>query len=345
MESVKILLTCIGGRFSRNTIKLLKENREPKITVIGADSDTNAASREDVDRFYLLPHGSDSEYATKLLEICRTEKIDIVIPCADEEVKAISIYKYQFDRESVACAVDSHKTVELTNDKFALFEYLSKNGIEMPRYKLISNAEELRESTVYFRYPKEKFVLKPRYGRGARGIYIIGSDGGSKSLEDVLDTFSNLPMNSIAMECLPGEAYDVDVLARDGSPLCIVPRRRTWTNKLSPFNEGCEVENNKTLIEFVAKITALLKLNYVYDFDCGITAKGKPALYEINPRFSGAIAASAGAGANIPVMLVRMMHGLDIPEMRIKFGTKMIPKPNGDMEFIYYKESSYANKS
>lgn len=343
-KRVRVLLTCVGGKFSRNTIKLLKESKDPEIMVIGVDSSGDIGRMDSLENFYIVPRGSDKKYIPKLLEVCKKERIDIVIPCADEEVEAISAFKPQFEKEGISCAAAGRKTIALTNDKFALFECLSGNGMNMPRYRLIKSAEELKQNAAYFGYPKEKFVLKPRCGRGARGIYIIGNDGDSMPLEEVLDIFGDLPVNAVAMEYLPGEAYDVDVLARGGDSLCIVPRRRTWLNKLSPCSEGCEVEDNEEIVRFVKKITSILKLNYAYDFDCGITTEGKPALYEINPRFSGAIAASAGAGINMPVMLIRMMRGMDVPVARIKFGTKMIPKPNGGMDFVY-KEGAYANKN
>ncbi|MFH0840006.1 MAG: ATP-grasp domain-containing protein [Candidatus Omnitrophota bacterium] len=344
-KKVRVMLTCVGGKFSRNTVKLLKESKDPEITVIGVDSGRSIGCIDGLQAFHIVPRGSDKVYIPKLLELCGKESVDIVIPCADEEVAKIAAFKSQFDGAGITCAVDGRKTVALTNDKFALFEHLSRNGINMPRYKLIKSAQELKKSAAYFGYPKEKFVIKPRCGRGTRHTFIIGNDGESMPLEEALNIFGDLPTNLMAMEYLSGEAYDVDVLAREGNPLCIVPRRRTWLNKLSPFSEGCEVENNEDVTEFVKRITLVLKLNYAYDFDCGITAKGKPALYEINPRFSGAIAASAGAGINMPVMLVRMMRGLDIPKMRIKFGTKMIPKPNGGMDFVRLKTKRFLKEN
>jgi predicted ATP-grasp superfamily ATP-dependent carboligase len=170
-------------------------------------------------------------------------------------------------------------------------------------------------------------------------VRIIGEDKeGEISLQKLCGLYESEELKiytNLAMEYLPGPAYDVDVLAKNAHPLCVVPRRRTWKNRLSPFSEGCIVEDNKELVQFVENIIRVLKLNYVYDFDCGTTDGGKPAIYEINPRLSGAIAASAGAGVNLPVMLVKMLMGMEVPKCAIRFGTHMHPKPNGEMEFTY----------
>ena len=341
MREVRVLLTCIGGRFSRNMIRALKESKDPKITLVGVDADSDIAAKKEVDSFYKVPLGSDEGYSSELLTICRKENIAIVIPCSDEEAEALSRHKEAFAREKIICAVDDWKIVSLTNDKWNLFEYLAGCGLAQPKYRLIENAKDLKESADFFEYPKNKLVLQPNQGRGARGVSVIGEDTGSTPLAQMMPRYEG-GARSILMEYLPGPAYDVDVLAEGGKPVCIVPRRREWENELSPYSEGCVVEENTQLMEFVRDITEKLKLNYVYDFDCGTTSDGRPAIYEINPRFSGAIAASAAAGANIPVMLVRMLLGMDLPKCNIRFGTRMRPGPDGEMKFSY--EEKYADK-
>lgn len=345
MREVRVLLTCIGGRFSRDIIRLLKENRNPKITVVGVDTNPDVAAKGELESFYTVPRGTDSKYVPQILEICKKESIGIVIPCADEEVLAISRKKKVFDDEGIICAVDDIRTIFLTSDKWKLFEHLSRLNIPMPKYRLVHNIQDIRDSADYFGYPENKFVLKPPIGRGTRNVWIIGKDcEGEYSLDKLYTIFEEKKPKKfgyLAMEYLPGPAYDVDVLAKEGKSICTVPRRREWKNKLSPYSQGCIVEKNTDPMNFVKTIVALLNLNYVYDFDCGTTADGRSAIYEINPRFSGAIAASAAAGANIPVMLVRMLLGMDLPKCNIRFGTRMRPGPDGEMKFSYGEEYAY----
>lgn len=339
MEPVRVLLTCLGGRFSLNIIRALQLNRNPKIEIIGVDTNSDVMAKHFVKRFYQVPHGSDEKYIPEILRICKRERIDIVSAGADEEVMAISADKKVFDGEGIICAVDNISTIHRIIDKLKLFDYLSKHKVPMPKYKLVHNIEDVEKAADYFGYPENKFVLKPRISRGARNVHIIGEDHeGEISLKRWSNDRKYLGskvFEYLAMEFLPGPAYDIDVLAKNGDPLCIIPRRRLWKNKLSPFSEGCIVEKNAALTDFVAKIVKLLKLNYAYDFDCGTTADGKPAIYEINPRFSGAVAASLGAGVNIPVMLVKILTKTEIPKYDVRYGTRMFPGANGEMAFSY----------
>lgn len=328
MLKSKVLLTCIGGRFSINTIKALKKPSGIKVKVVGVDMKTDVEARHYVDAFYTVPAGSDKEYITRLLDIAQKERVEIIMPCSDEEAIALCRAKGNFAKKGITCAVDKSNTVELVTDKCKLFEFLSQKRIPMPRFKPISCVRQISDFAQYLDYPKHKFVIKPARSRGARDVWVIGEDAGMCPLKKLLRDLKERKIkqfNYLAMEFLPGPAYDVDLLAKNGRPLCILNRRRLWRNKLSGFSQGCIVEENKPLTDFVAKASALLKLNYVYDFDCGTYLNGMPAVYEINPRFSGAIAAGIGSGVNIPQMLIRMIKGLNIPKQNIKFNVSMFP--------------------
>jgi len=338
MREVNVLLTCIGGRFSRSTIKALKACQTLRLKVIGTDARSEVSARDEVDSFYKVPMGTEAGYIDEILRICEGERIRMIVPCSDEEAGTLSLSKDRFEKKGITCAVDNHDNVSLMNDKWRLSQALSGIGVKTPKMRLVRNAGELSEYAREFEYPERKVVLKPRYGRGARGIFVIGRDKDSRRLEDVAGLFDRLP-DSLLMEYLPGEAYDVDLLAKGGRPICVVPRKREWKNVLSASSEGCLVERNEALIELITVVSRELKLEYVYDFDCGTAEDGYPAIYEVNPRFSGAIAAGVGAGVNIPCMLASMVFGAEMDHRLIKYGTRMRPLENGMMEFSYDKEA------
>ena len=328
MKTIRVLLTCIGGRFSVNTIDALRRSLNPKIRIIGVDSDRDTITRNFVDRFYAVPWGVEKIYAGRLLDICKKENVEVLIPCADEEVLSIAQAKEAFERNGVITATDNLETLDLVMDKWKLFSHLRKSGVPTPRFELVSRIGDIGPAARALGYPRNKFVLKPRRSRGARNVWIIGKDKGSTALEDFYDHAkrNNIDrLDYIAMEFLPGPAYDVDVLSRCGQPLLIVPRRRVWRNRLSASSEGCITEKNKPLTELVARISSALKLNYAYDFDCGSFKDSAPAVYEINPRLSGAVAASLGGGVNVPLMLVRMAMGMKLPKFKINFDVSMFP--------------------
>lgn len=327
-DYVRVLLTCLGGRYSLCTVMAFRESSDPIIDIVGVDMTDDAVAKSFVKSFYTVPRGSDDTYIPKLLRICKDEGVDIVIPCADEEVVAISREKQLFENEGIICAVDNYETIELINDKWELYSALTKKGIPMPKFQAVGNVSEVRGITEQFGYPKKKVVIKPRRARGSRGLWILGEDGESTSFDEFMNyckAHQIDEMESIAMEYLPGPAYDVDVVSCNGEPACIVPRLRVYKNKLSNFSEGHRFEKNLELIHLTEKISRSLRLNWGFDFDCGSFADGTPGIYEVNPRLSGSVAAGMGAGVNVPLILVRLIKGLEIPQLKIDYGVTMFP--------------------
>lgn len=330
MRTVKILLTCLGGRFMLDTLMALRLASSFRLEIFGSDSDfTNAILFKDyIRKFYKVPRGSQEGYIDAIMHICKNEGINLVIAGSDEEVYSLAKHKTIFDAAGIIVTVDNFYTVSLLRDKWELFTYLESAGLRMPRFYRLRNSKDLMKVAEYFEYPKRKFVLKPRISRGARNVWIVGKGPGAHTLREVCNYFFEQKIvvsNYIATEFLPGNAYDVDLLSRDGNPICIVSRRRIWKNPLSSFSEGCIIEKNERVINLVKKIATLLKINYLYDFDCGEFADSTPAVYEINPRASGAVASALGGGVNMPLLLVQMALGMKLPRIKLKFGVEMFP--------------------
>ena len=327
-ENITVLLTCVGGRFSLNTIHALRQTSGVNLRLVGVDMDSDTVARFFVDAFYPVPRGSDETYVSKISEICKKENVQILIPGADEEVVAISKSKTNLEVIGVKCAVDDFTNIELLSDKWALYRKLSENGLFSPNYSLVESLDQVENIAKDMGYPQKRFVLKPRTSRGSRGVWIIGREPGDNTLNDFISSFQDdgiSRLEYIAIEHLPGPAYDVDVVADSGKIICVLPRKRIYKNVLSNFSEGHKAEHNTKIIETATSISRVLKLNYGFDFDYGSFADGTPAIYEINPRISGSVAAGMGSGLNIPAILVSMIGNMDLPKINIKFGVQMFP--------------------
>jgi carbamoyl-phosphate synthase large subunit len=282
---------------------------------------------------------SPDDFAEALLDVCRRESVDIVIPGADEEVFALAKAKSAFLEAGVKCAVEDSEKVELTRDKVRFFERLAQADVPLPKFAEISTAGELHGVAEALGYPERPVILKPNTGRGARGLILVDSkvnalDQGTEArgyavgnvdLVTELLGKSEEPLGLIAMEFLPGDIFDCDCVARDGVPLCIVPRRRLWDTPFSRGVEGHRIEHNPEMEGLVKQITEALSFNYVFDCDFGSSADGKPGLLELNPRWSGSVTAALAGGVNVPSVLVRSMADLPLPNVEVRAGATAIP--------------------
>lgn len=341
MSTLNVLITCVGGVFSLDTIRALRLDTDLNVRVIGVDADPGVVNRWFVDSFHQVPNAStDPEaFADALMEVCQGESVDVVVPGADEEVYALSRVKKAFLDAGVKCAAEDWDKVALMRDKVQFFKRLSQSNIPLPKFATASTPQDIATAVPQLGYPGRRVILKPRTGRGARGLIVIDSEvdeytTGSEArgyaignLDRVTENLSEVggDLGLMAMEYLPGAIFDVDCVARDGVPLCIVPRRRLWDTPFSRGVEGHQIERNQEIERLTEQITAALSLNYVFDCDFGTTADGRPGLLELNPRWSGSVAAGLAGGVNVPGLLVRSMMGLPVPAVDLRFGGKAFP--------------------
>jgi len=329
---ITVVLTCVGGLTAVEIIQAFFRHSSLPTRVVAVDMDENAVGQYYADAFYTVPSGKDAAFVDKLLEICRKERVQVVIPGSDEEAYSLARSVERFRQEGVVCTVPRQELVQPMSDKGAMYQWLGQRGVPVPKYFRVNSPQELREAAKALDYPKKSFIIKPSSSRGGRGVWQIHPEGisltnlfSSTHLEAItLDAFLHAVESAdqiptlLAMEYLPGDAYDVDVLAREGEVLYMVPRRR-FNPRGIPFM-GCILEKHEGVLKLAGDIQEALSLTYLYDFDIALAEDGRPCLMEVNPRLSAGIVATLAAGINLMEYLVRMALDTEIPVIDIPYG-------------------------
>ena len=330
--NICVLLTSVGGLVSAGIIDNLR--KIPEVSkIIGTDTLSDAIGFYMVDKGYVVPNGESPEYISVLTNIIEKENVDVVIPCSDEEVLALSKYKEFFRAKNVAIICSSYAITSVAIDKGRMLTFLQGQGVQVPKFYLPLTTDELIQAATELGYPTKAVVVKPRRGRGGRGFRIL------KEAVDVLSTRDSHEMklewfvdaihlqdhlDVVLMEYLPGEDYSVDVLADNGRILFIVPRKRIKII-LGPSRVG-EVFWDKEIVNIVELIVDKFKFNSNVNIQlkCSIYPDKNPMIYEINPRISGTIVASAAAGIDLLHYGIRHAFGLDLPLSTLPRPIKMI---------------------
>jgi hypothetical protein len=151
---------------------------------------------------------------------------------------------------------------------------------------------------------------------------------GSRELHMDLDTFRRdhlaaMAVPAIVMERLLPPAYDIDVLAQNGSMLRAMPRRRL--NPAGVPYTGSVLTPSAPLLELAGRITQALELSWLYDFDLMTNAGGDAIAIEVNPRPSGSIAAAILAGVPFYDDLIALANGLPLASVKMPVETTVIP--------------------
>lgn len=337
-QSVTVLLTCAGAPLAVETIRALKSAQSLDIKVIGTDLKAVGGGVAEADLFFTALPGDHSEYAQQMAKICEKEGVDVIIPTSDEEALAIAAERSRFENVGTRPTVPRQELIPLFADKVKMYRFLKERGIEVPEFYATSNADELKAAAGALGYPQQPFVIKPASARGGRGVWEIREGGANfnelmngMSLDAIsLDTFLTAASAAeswprlIAMPCLKGDVFDVDILSESGELKLCLPRRR-FHPRTTPFR-GCILEEHREVIELSKTIQSVLQLDYLHDIDVMLDAEGVPHLLEVNPRQSGSLISTVRAGVNLPELLVRraMDLPLDIPQT-LPFGKAILP--------------------
>jgi carbamoyl-phosphate synthase large subunit len=247
------------------------------------------------DRAYRVPMATDPEYLPELLSICETERVRLVVPTIDDELPLIGSARDAFREVGALAACSTDATAALCNDKYATCTVLRGAGVAAAQSYLPG------EITDAVRPP---LFIKPRVGRGAVGAYAI------RSARD-LEFFLGYVADPVVQEYLDGPEFTLDVLCDlEGHPVSIVPRERVVI-RAGVIDRGRTVKDQR-LVDLAASACDAIPFVGPVNIQCRMRG-GEPAIFEINPRFSGGIPLTIQAGADFPKMLIMMALGRRVP--------------------------------
>ncbi len=330
-----MLVTAAGGMLAPLNIRLLREGRRHDVWVLAVDHRVDAVGRYFANEFAQVPAGVDAGYSAAVLELVTKHKIDLVLPWSDEEALSLAADRAGIEAVGSRLACAPLATLRKMSDKAETYDLLARGGIEMPAWALVDNADTLVATTEKFASQHGEFAVKPVTARGNRGTVVVRRDVkgahpfmGSRELHMDFDTYrrdhlASTPFPALVMERLFSPAYDIDVLAQDGRVLRAMPRRRLNPAGI-PFAGGV-LTPTKPLLDLADRITHLLNLSWLYDYDLMTNASGVPVPIEINPRPSGSIAAAILAGVPFYDDLISLVRGEPLPEIVMPQSAAVIP--------------------
>ena len=336
MKDITVLITAAGNMFMPGTTACLKENGERNIRLIGADMNDDPTMLQMVDAYYQVPRGDDPSYVDVIFNICKKEKVDVVLPVMSVELNVLSLNKNKFENEGIRISVSDSNSLFIANDKLALFNYMRDNGLPCAEYRSVSNINSLKEAVHELGYPKKRVCVKATNVSGSRGFRILDSvksrydmffnekpNSAFITLDDLLSIMSENEIipEMMVMEYLPGAEYTVDLLADHGEVLYSCCRKSTNMEN-SIMLDGI-VSDNKEVLELCRKVTEKLRLDGNIGFDVKEREDGTPMIMECNPRITAGISAFAAAGVNLPYLCVKKLLGEELPRVELKIGLKM----------------------
>lgn len=286
---MNILLTAIGKRVQ--LIKHLKRSSK----VFGTDISEDAPASAFVDGFYIVPTYDDGKYVEKLLEICKKEKINMLIPLFEIEYKILCSYRKEFKKINTILLLSNADVINCCNDKWETYKFFNSNGIKTPNSFIPQNIPDNLD------FP---LIIKPRDGMGSSNVFL------AHDIEDY-NFYIKKVNNAIIQKYIKGTEYTIDVLCDlDGKIISIVPRKRIEV-RAGEVTKSRTVKDEKIInktFDLCRKLRGIGPLT----IQCIKDKNDDIYFIEINPRFGGGVPLTFEAGVDYGKMFKRIELGENI---------------------------------
>lgn len=241
------------------------------------------------DAAYAVPRCTADDYGAALLELCRREIVDLVIPTIDPELRPLAAIRSVFAAQNTRVVISSPEVVAVAGDKGVTARQLHAAGVRVP--KTVQLADYLANPGLI----DGPVIAKPLSGSSSVGIVRPQN----------LHELRHLPLGSyIVQELCAGREYTINLFFdRKGHLRCAVPHWRIEVR-------GGEVSKGRTerlpVLALAAErvAAALPGAGGPICFQAVVGETGEASVFEINARFGGGFPLAHQAGARFTQWLL-----------------------------------------
>lgn len=255
-----------------------------KIIAVDCNSDCLAANY--AKHFYPIKKDDEEGHAQALLEMCRSNDIDMIIPTRDGELIKLASMQQDFDNLGVLLPLPTADMLEIILDKSLFYEFCLANGF--PVYQSFIPDQNA---------PWPLFV-RDRHAAG--GV-------GSREIANYQDWQNSglSPENVFCQQVSHDAEYSIDVfMSFDSEAIQAVARQRCVVVG-GESKVGLIVDNTK-LCEHAKALCARLGLKGHNIVQAFCSADNDIHIIEVNARYGGGSMMSVAAGMNSPAWLLRI---------------------------------------
>jgi carbamoyl-phosphate synthase large subunit len=313
VRELSVLVSACGAPGTAALLRGLSDNGERHVRLVGTDMSERAVGRHLCDSFHRVPAGSDPAFADAMLDVCRREHVDAVLPQSSFDLLGLAEAKERF--EGVAVLVASPEAIRRSNDKAESYALLDRIGVRGPAWRRVAGGPAVAEAARELGYPDVDVCLKPVFSSGSRGFRILSASAdrqeqllanrpgvaGAMTVDELVEL---LPAEGgpelLVMELATGLERTIDGIAVEGRIALGHPKTREAVR--AGLAMYFETVDDPGLMEVAARIVAELRLDHFFN----IQLVGEHVI-EINPRISTIVYQE---DLNIPWLGVKHALGL-----------------------------------
>lgn len=324
--SIRVLVTAVGGGVGQAILRALKCS-SLSLRVVGTDVTPWSTGLYTADKGYLVPSaGAREAYRARMLEICRGEAIEVLIPGSDPELEPLAELADELEALGCRTIVASPACIRICRDKLETWAFFAERGLPFVETVAFADRHRLIRDKGY------PLVVKPAGGSASVNVEVVSDDNGwgaeqdyrsfivqeylvprawGKAKEDLVatDVFARGQLkqeDEISIQFVLG--FRKEILGvftsvnglRSGVPINVLPQ---------------SVPEAEAAARDMALALADQGLIGPCNFQCKLTREG-PRFFEINPRYTGITGVRAGMGFHECEAMIRLLGGEESQTVR-----------------------------
>lgn len=293
---MNILFTGVGRRVEllqafRNAALVLGK----KLKIYGADMTGTAPALAYCDYTRKVTSMKSPDYISQLVEICREDHINLLIPTIDTDLLVLSRNKAKFEAVGTKVMVSEPDKVLICRDKNNTSQFFVDCGLHAP----IPLNDWKKYSSGYPAF------IKPKDGSSSVNAFRVEN-------EEELEVYAGQIDDYIVQPFVSGTEYTIDIFCDwNGEPVSIVPRERMQVRAGEVLKT--KICLDETMIDEAKILCKAFKPCGPMTVQLIRDGNGIDWFIEINPRYGGGAPLSMKAGARSAEAVLKLMNG-DMPE-------------------------------
>jgi carbamoyl-phosphate synthase large subunit len=281
---------------------------EPPSRLVGIDCNSHSVGFHWTDVSMVVPRADDPAWAGSIINICNTEKVDLVLPGIEQDVRALFNHGATIRHCTNAhILLNSPLALKVGLDKWELNQFADQHDIFVPQTWLARDVEKIAA-----KYP---LLLKPRQGMAGKGIHVV------KSSNELKEWLARLTIGDYMIQEYIGsddEEYTVSVFGCFDETLSQPIMLRRKLNYGSTFEAETVFDPilAACATDLAGKLSICGATNFQYRKEGGCYY-----LIEVNPRFSSSTSIKSAFGFNEPAMaIISFLQKRPVEPLNLKKG-------------------------
>ena len=283
---INILILSSGTNASYHFAKTLKEKFPNDFRIVGADINPQHLIPTCflLDKFFQVPLSKDKEYYPAVLDICKNEKINVILPSFDSDQQLFYTENPDLQKLNVISLGTPKATLPIYEDKEKMTNFLSTHGLPVPK--------------TYNKFnPDSWYFVKPKHGVASIGAKkMLGQDIIKKSDKSDLIIQEVLNEPETTLECF---YYDsrLECVARDRlatkAGVCVKAR----------------VYQDEELQKIAKQFVKVLKTPMYFNLQFMRDSTNRPIITDVNLRLAGGMSLTYACGWDEVSAVARVLLG------------------------------------